>query len=55
MFITVFKANGDHRLALTMYHGGTNPANWGPLTRAYPDKVLGGPLGGRGQSRKAPN
>lgn len=34
-------ANGDVHKALTMYHGGTDPNNWGPLTRAYPGKVLG--------------
>jgi hypothetical protein len=30
---------GSYEDALLMYHGGTNPANYGPLTRSYPDKV----------------
>ncbi|QDH49606.1 lytic transglycosylase [Pantoea phage Kyle] len=34
-------SGGDLRTALTMYHGGYKRENWGPLTRAYPDKVLG--------------
>lgn len=32
---------GDTKQALMMYHGGTNQANWGDKTKAYPDKVLG--------------
>lgn len=34
-------SNGDVTKALMMYHGGTNTKNWGPLTQAYPGKVLG--------------
>lgn len=34
-------AHGDMRKALTMYHGGTDEANWGPLTKAYAGKVFG--------------
>lgn len=33
--------NGDVVRALLRYHGGTNEANWGPKTQAYPGKVLG--------------
>lgn len=35
------RAGGDVNTALMMYHGGLNRANWGELTRAYPNKVLG--------------
>jgi hypothetical protein len=35
------KAGGDVRKALTFYHGGLDQSKWGPLTAAYPDKVLG--------------
>lgn len=30
----------DPELALMAYHGGTNQANWGPKTKAYPGKVF---------------
>ena len=33
---------GDIKLAAAEYHGGTNPANWGPRTRAYIDRVSQG-------------
>jgi hypothetical protein len=36
------KYGGDPRRALMYYHGGPNEALWGPKTRAYADKVLGG-------------
>ena len=32
-------AHGNVRQALRLYHGGTDPANWGPKTEAYVDKV----------------
>ena len=35
-------ADGDVDRALTIYHGGTNEANWGPRTRSYSAKVRGG-------------
>lgn len=35
------RSGGDVRKALMMYHGGLDTSKWGPLTRAYPDKVLG--------------
>jgi hypothetical protein len=31
---------GNVQDALRAYHGGTDQANWGPLTQAYPKKVL---------------
>lgn len=36
------RANGDVRRALTTYHGGYDPKNWGTKTAAYADKVLSG-------------
>lgn len=33
--------NGDERAAVREYIGGTKPDNWGPVTRAYVDRVLG--------------
>ena len=32
-------AGGNLTTALKMYHGGTDPKNWGPLTNAYPQQV----------------
>ncbi len=32
-------SRGDLTTALKMYHGGTDPKNWGPLTNAYPQQV----------------
>ncbi|WP_157889410.1 transglycosylase SLT domain-containing protein [Chromobacterium subtsugae] len=32
---------GDPEMAVTEYHGGTNPANWGPRTQDYVSKVAG--------------
>ena len=32
-------SHGNVRQALRLYHGGTDPANWGPKTEAYVDKV----------------
>lgn len=48
------RTGGNVRDALMMYHGGTNKKNWGVLTNAYPDKVLGdvGMGGGGGESRQ---
>jgi len=34
-------AGGDIREGLMRYHAGPDKSGWGPLTRAYPDKVLG--------------
>jgi hypothetical protein len=45
------RANGDVREALMMYHGGLDRSKWGPLTRAYPGKVLGNEAPGPGQNR----
>lgn len=33
---------GDQALAVAEYHGGTDRANWGPRTRSYVTRVLGG-------------
>jgi hypothetical protein len=33
---------GDIKLAAAEYHGGTNPANWGPRTKAYIERVSAG-------------
>lgn len=33
---------GSPAAAVAEYHGGTNRANWGPLTRAYVSRVVGG-------------
>ncbi len=33
-------SKGDLRTALTMYHGGYDKSGWGPLTKAYPEKVM---------------
>ncbi len=38
------RAKGDMRLALTYYHGGLDPKNWGPRTRAYPGLVMSAPI-----------
>lgn len=35
-----FKSTGNWGAALSMYHGGTNRANWGPKTRAYTEKIM---------------
>jgi soluble lytic murein transglycosylase-like protein len=35
------RSGGDINKALMMYHGGLDTSNWGPLTKAYPGKVLG--------------
>ena len=32
-------SGGDEKSALLAYHGGPNQSQWGPLTRAYPEKV----------------
>ena len=42
---------GNVQDALRAYHGGTDQKNWGPLTQAYPEKVLSNI--GRGQSAAA--
>lgn len=34
-----FGRTGDWNTAITQYHGGTNPRNWGPRTRAYANRV----------------
>lgn len=33
---------GNAALAVTEYHGGTNQRNWGPITRAYTNRVMAG-------------
>lgn len=33
---------GDIKLAAAEYHGGTNPANWGPRTKSYIERVIAG-------------
>lgn len=33
---------GDIKLAASEYHGGTNPANWGPRTKSYIERVSSG-------------
>jgi hypothetical protein len=33
---------GDVSAAVSEYHGGTNRANWGPITRAYTNRVMAG-------------
>lgn len=33
---------GDIKLAAAEYHGGTNPANWGPRTKSYIERVSAG-------------
>lgn len=38
-------AGGDVETALKMYHGGYNKSGWGPLTNAYPGKVMGAGAG----------
>ncbi|MHB8916351.1 MAG: lytic transglycosylase domain-containing protein, partial [Thiobacillus sp.] len=35
-------SGGDLQQAITMYHGGTNPANYGPKTQNYEAKVMAG-------------
>ncbi|MDE2368512.1 MAG: hypothetical protein KGN16_06020 [Burkholderiales bacterium] len=35
------KRNGnDPAIAVSEYHGGTNPQNWGPITKAYVQRVM---------------
>lgn len=34
-----FRRTGDWNRAVTEYHGGTNPRNWGARTRAYSRRV----------------
>lgn len=34
-----YRRTGDWNRAVLEYHGGTNPANWGPRTRAYGQRV----------------
>lgn len=36
-----FRRTGDWNQAVLEYHGGTNPQNWGPRTRAYGQRVRG--------------
>jgi hypothetical protein len=33
---------GDKAKAFAEYHGGTNPANWGPITQSYITRTMGG-------------
>lgn len=33
---------GDKSKAFAEYHGGTNPANWGPITQSYITRTMGG-------------
>lgn len=49
------KAGGDVAKALTFYHGGFDQSKWGPLTRAYPGKVLGEGNVVEGESRSKIN
>lgn len=46
-------SKGDLRTALTMYHGGYDRSGWGPLTKAYPDKVMNA-LGGIRENQRMP-
>jgi hypothetical protein len=46
---------GNLREALMMYHAGPNRKGWGPLTMAYPGKVLGGNSKELGESRELIN
>ena len=39
-----YRRHGDWNRAITEYHGGPNPRNWGPRTRAYSRRV--GRVGG---------
>lgn len=34
--------NGDKSKAFAEYHGGTNPANWGPITKSYITRTMTG-------------
>lgn len=36
------RKKGDIKLAVAEYHGGTNPANWGPRTKSYIERVSAG-------------
>lgn len=36
-----YRRTGDWNRAITEYHGGTNPRNWGPRTRNYVRRVGG--------------
>jgi hypothetical protein len=47
---------GNAALAVTEYHGGTNRANWGPITRAYTNRVMAGlnRTASEGQQQEAP-
>lgn len=36
-----YQRTGSWDRAITEYHGGTNPRNWGPRTRAYRQRVRG--------------
>lgn len=38
---SLIRNKGDAATAVAEYHGGTNPANWGPRTKAYVARVLG--------------
>lgn len=40
------KSGGNVQQALTWYHGGFDPANYGPRTAAYPGKVIANMQGG---------
>jgi hypothetical protein len=33
---------GDKSKAFAEYHGGTNPENWGPITKSYINRTMGG-------------
>lgn len=45
---------GDIKLAAAEYHGGTNPANWGPRTKAYIERVSAG-VGQQQATAQAPS
>lgn len=39
--IESYRRTGSWDRAVTEYHGGTDPRNWGPRTRAYRERVRG--------------
>jgi len=45
---------GDKSKAFAEYHGGTNPANWGPITQSYITRTMGGLNELTGQQTRTP-
>ncbi len=43
--------NGDVRAAVAEYHGGVDRRQWGPRTKAYVRRVIGGGIGGPSSGR----